>query len=162
MQSVKVQRQEAVSYVGAGLNNDYNVAIGVPVGDTTTTVNLPTGAKIFNVHVVVKFISSTGGDNVGGSWMITKMRKGQTIATEFGAPNGSDWSNIGLSSARNQVIQSYTFLAGTQDAGPYLFDRNVKIPKIYQRLREGDTIIITFNADVVGTLLVATRFKYYM
>ena len=160
--STKVQFATPVSYVGTGANHEDVIALGVPVGtDAVLVVNVANGSKIYNIHCQAGFISGSG-TNVGiWSFMIVKLRDGQTIASEFATINASQWSNIGLSKVKNQVIKSFTGVFGTEDAGAVNLNFNCKIPKIYQRMRDGDRIIGVFTADQAGVLQTAFRYKYY-
>ena len=161
-QSNKVQFAIPVTYIGGGANNNDVVSLGVAIGtDPVLVTNTPVGAKIFRVHVGVSFVSAD--NNVTGIWsfMLIKLRKGQTVADEFATINASQWSNIGNSSARNQVIASYTGIVASNDAMALNFGKSIKIPDIYQRTREGDQLILVFTADLAGTLQTSFRYKYF-
>ena len=160
--SQKVQFAIPLSYVGAGANAESLIAFGVPVGtDQVLITNVPNGAKVYNIHCQAGFVSGTGGTTGIWSFMIVKLRDGQSIGTEFATINASQWSNIGLSKIKNQVIKSFTGIVATEDAGAVNLNFNCKIPKIYQRMRDGDSIIGVFTADLAGTLQTAFRYKYY-
>ncbi len=162
VQSFKQQREETVSYAGLNANNQYVVVFGVAADALANDrKNVPVGAKVSSVFITVDFVSATGGATGTFSWMYTCLRAGQAIGTEFAATDASNWSNVGLSNARNQVIKSFTGIFGTEDAGVVRYNFQMKLPKHCQRIRQGDNHTITFNANNSGTLKIATRYKYY-
>ncbi len=160
IQSVKNQRNENISYLGGNVNNTYNVAVGVAVGTTTTTVNVPVGCKIYGVVVSMNFVNGTANNGTTYSWMILKLRQEQTLGGSFSGAS-SEWSVIGTSNARNQIIESFMGVTGTEDAMALRTTHYVKIPKIYQRMREGDRILIVWNSSESGSLSIGSRYKYY-
>lgn len=159
--SVKNQRQESVTYAGSDANNVYNVYVGVGRGETATTVNIPVGSMVYSVNVSMNYVNSSASLNTTLEWMIVKFRDGQNTGGEFGTPSGASWSTIGLSDARNQVIKSYLAVATPSIGGRYVHNEQVSIPKIYQRVREGDVLAIVFNATQAGLLSIGTRYKWY-
>ncbi len=160
--SFKHQRQENQTYVGGGVNLLYVVYTGVNANVATTPSTVPNGHKVYSVDVSLTFIHQAGSGSGDISWMLTHLRDGQTIGTCFASPNGaSDWSNIGLSKCKNQVIKSYISAIGTEDAGPRIWNVHIKIPKQWHRVRDGDTLNISFNGDQTGLLVLGTRFKDY-
>jgi len=159
--SNKHQKTTDVSYVGASANITHSLYLGVGPNEPASPDNVPSGNKVYSVDVVVSFIHGEGTGDTNIDWMLTKTRADQNVSTLFGSPSGANWSNIGLSLGRNQVIKSYMGQAGTEDAGPKTWTLHIKIPKIYQRVREGDKLDITFNATDVGTLRMAHRYKSF-
>ncbi len=159
--SYKHQFQEKLTYAGGNANNQTVLYFGGLPGAQANPSSVPAGNKVYNVDVSVNFVSSSGGESGTYSWFLTKMRDGQLVDIIFGTPNGADWSNLGLSPSRNAVIKSYTGLVGTEDAGPLKQNVHIKIPKIYTRVREGDQLIVVFNADLAGTLNIGIRYKSF-
>jgi len=159
--SYKHQRNENASYVGAGANHQYNVIVGAEPGQVGTAQSVAAGNKIYSINVSLNFIHGTQNGNDTPSWMLVSLRDGQTIPSCFAATDASEWSNIGLSSCRNQVIKSYMTVVGSEDAGPRTWNVHIKIPKIFQRIRQGDAIVIVFNSQDPGTLSIGTRFKSF-
>ncbi len=160
--SFKQQRQEGVTYAGSLANNNYVVAVGVQrdaVG--ADRKNVPVGANISNVHVSVNFGSGSTSATGDATWMFTCLRDGQTVGGVFAGTNASDWTNIGLSDSRNQCIKSFIGNFGTENGNTYRASGNVKIPKIYQRIRQGDVWTVTWNSGLAGSLVIGTRYKYY-
>ncbi len=160
--SYKHQRNENTTYAGAAANNNYVVYTGVGPGAAASPNTVPAGNKVYSVDVSVNFIHLAGSGTDAPSWMLTHLRADQDITALFGGGSGaSEWSSIGNSLARNQVIKSYMSLIGTEDAGPIKTNVHIKIPKMWHRVREGDILLITFNADQTGSLSIGTRFKSY-
>ena len=91
--------------------------------------------------------------------MLVCLRNGQTIATLFAGTKAADWSVIGLSNSRNQVIKSFTGIVGTEDAGAIRYNVHIPIPKMFQRIREGDQWVLVWNSFSPGPLTTAFRYK---
>jgi len=159
--SFKHQQVEDTSYVGASANLIHRLYVGLPPGEPNTPVAVANGEKVYSVDIVVSFIHGEGTGDTNLNFMLTKFRADQSVSTLFAATNASSWSNIGESSARNQVIKSYMGQAGTEDAGPKTYTLHIKIPKIYQRVREGDALDVIFNATDIGSLRIGHRYKSY-
>lgn len=159
--SYKHQAQDNSSYVGANANLTHRLYSGVSPGSEATPTEVPAGNKVYSVDVVVTFIHASAAGDTNINWMLTKLRADQNVSTLFASPSGADWSNIGLSLGRNQVIKSYIGQAGSEDAGPKSWVVHIKIPKIYQRVREGDVLDITFNASDTGSVILAHRYKSF-
>jgi len=159
--SYKHQRNENTTYVGALANNQYNVYVGVEPGQVNTPQGVAAGNKVYSVNISLNFIHPNAMGTDTPSWMLVYLRDGQTIPSCFAATAASEWSNIGLSNCRNQVIKSYMSLVGTEDAGPKVWNVHIKIPKIYQRVRQGDALVIIFTASDSGPLSIGTRFKSF-
>ncbi len=161
-QSVKLQRQETVSYVGANANNIFQINIGKELPDVLVNgIDNPVGSKVFSVDVSVNFISSTGGQTGTFEWFIWKARTSQSTAGVFADPAGANWSTLGNSAGRNQIIKSYMGIYGTEDASAVRYNPHIKIPKMMQRTRLNDVLTIVFNASDAGTLSIGVRYKYY-
>ncbi len=157
----KHQRQENSTYIGAGANEAYSVYLGVPPGSVATPVDVPAGNKVYSFDVSVNYIQESSSGNATINWMLLHLRADQNVASLFADPNAADWSTIGLSLARNQVIKSFIGKVGSEDAGPKVWNMHVKIPKLWHRVREGDKIFLIFNSNNAGALTIGTRFKSY-
>ena len=159
--SYKHQVAESVSYAGLDANQQTVLYFGQPPVTPSGGNLVPAGHKVYSVDVSVNFVS--GDQNTTGtySWMLCYMRQDQQVNIIFAAVGAANWSVIGLSNARNQVIKSYMGIVGTEDAGPIRQNVHIKIPKIYQRVREGDQLILVFNADAAGTYSTGFRYKDY-
>ncbi len=159
--STKKQRNEDITYAGLGANNIYNLYAGVGVGDVETTSTVQMGKKVFSVDVSVNFASGSGVTSATWAWMLLKLRAGQSIVGEFAAVNAAFWSNIGLSNARNQIIKSFMGIVTSEDGVPLRANLHIPIPRLMQRVREGDQLLLVFNADVAGPLSIGSRYKSY-
>ncbi len=155
----KHQRNEDTSYLGAGANNQFNVWLGGAPGEQVTPLTVPAGRKVYSINVSLNFIHPSGSGTDVISWMLVHLRDGQLISTCFAATGASEWTNIGLSNCRNQVVKSFMALLGTEDSGPCSYNVHIKIPKIFQRVREGDIMAIVFNAVEPGPLSIGIRYK---
>ena len=154
--SYKHQRNEDITYVGAGAINQMNVYEGVGPGEVSTPQNVPAGHKVYSVNISLNFIHPEGSGTDTPSWFLVHLRAGQTVSVLFG---GTDWSSIGVSNARNQILKSYMSLVGSEDAGPRIWNVHIKIPKMFQRVREGDILAIAFSATTAGPLSTGVRYK---
>lgn len=158
IQSVKNQHNVTISAVG-GATNNFPIATAVDVGVATkiTGQEVPTGAIVTSLILWVQCDSSSGGVSGEVTWYIAKRRGGQVNA-DLPIP---DFTAMGLSDLRNQIIHSDTSLYGTQDAGPYRFKMLVRIPKLYHRMRSGDQLVIRIASSVATSMKVAFIYKYY-
>jgi len=159
--SYKHQQQADITYAGAQANLIYDVYIGGAPGIAAGVAIVPAGNKVYGINVSVNFVQTSSSGNTRINWFMTHLRSGQTVDGEFAASDASNWSNIGLSKARNQVVKSFLSVVGSNDAGPKTWNIRIKLPKMWQRVREGDQLQITFNGAEAGLLVVATRFKSF-
>ncbi len=157
--SYKHQRSEIVTYVGGNVNNTTDIYTGVAIGGTGPQT-VAVGAKVYSVNITVAYVNSSASTPGDYSWMVAHYRAGQTVSGSFPSPS-SNWSNIGLSNNRNQVIKSYMGVIGTEDGARLQQTVHIKIPRLMQRVREGDTLRFTLNGDPAGTLAVGFLFKSY-
>ncbi len=157
--SVKNQRTEKQTTI-ANANIEHVVAIAVEQGVPTKVIGneVPVGAKIFRVILTINYVSASSAETGTFDWCCMKLREGQTVTSTIVTP---DWTNIGLSNARNQVFRSDSTLVGTEDAGPYRRLVSVKIPKIYQRMRAGDSLVLVTRSDIAGVSNMGSLYKYY-
>ncbi len=159
--SYKHQKEEATSYVGGDASNITALYFGAAPGTIGTQDVIGAGHKVYSVDVSVNFVSGTGSITSEYNWMLVHLRQDQDIATLFAAVKPADWTNIGLSNGRNQVIKSFIGLVGTEDAGPLKQNLHIKIPKLWHRVREGDQLVLVFNATAAGSLVIGYRYKDY-
>jgi len=159
IQSVKNQIAQKQTIL-ADANIQHFVMDTVEVGAPTkvTGIEVPVGAIVYSVDVSVNFVSSTGGITGNIDWVFIKLRAGQVFDTVLVSP---DWTDLGLASGRNTIIKSFMAIFGTEDAGPKIWNMHIKIPKIYQRTRDGDRFIIVFRSSEPGSLSTGARYKYY-
>jgi len=156
--SVKNQFQTNQS-ITTSLNQDFvYTAVEVGVATKITGKEVPVGANVYSVDVTVNYVTG-GGAQIGNfDWCLIKLREGQSVVSTITSP---DWTDIGLSSGRNQVIKSYTTMFGTDDGAIVKYNVHIKIPKSMQRVRSGDLLVIAFQASQSGTSVTGARYKYY-
>ncbi len=159
--SFKHQQQADLTYGGMVGNQEYDLYNGMAPGGVVGVSSVPAGNKVYSVNVTVNFIHTSGTGSTNVRWMLVHLRSGQDIPTCFAPTDAPNWSNIGLSSCRNQVIKSFLSLAGTEDAGPQRWNLHIKIPKMWHRVREGDRLLIVFSATDTGDLTLGSRFKSF-
>jgi len=159
--SYKHQRQTDVTYVGGLANQIITYYTGTGPGAGATVGQVPAGNKVFSVNASVNFTHTSGTGTSRLNWMLVHLRADQDINTLFAATDAANWSNIGLSLARNQVIKSYLAIVGSEDAGPKSWNVHIPIPKMWHRVREGDSLVIVFNSDDSGFLSIGTRYKSF-
>ncbi len=143
----------------ASTNVDTNIANAVEVGVPTKVLGneVPVGAQIFRIRVALSMNSASGGEDGNIDWYLAKGRGGQAF-TDFPDP---DWSAIGLAANRNQIFHTITTQFGSQDAGPYKFDRWLKVPKGMRRMRNGDFFFVKTQATIVASYVLGIQYKYY-
>lgn len=158
--SVKNQAATKQSILASTVIQDF-IATSVEVGEPTkvTGKEVPVGAQIYRIAVSVNFISATASSTGNFDWCLMKLREGQSVSTTIVSP---DWTNIGLSKARNQVVKSFMTIFATEDAGAAKYNLSIKIPKIYQRMRSGDLWVIVAEASDAGSLSTGMRYKYFI
>jgi len=140
----------------AGIAVPVNLVTGVKVnGDIKILgTEVPAGARVRSIDVYLNLIIPSGSGNGTVVYYVMCRRSGQTVV-----PAGS-FTAIGLSDLRNQVIKSEMVMIGTEDAGPLRAKFKVKLPKIYQRIREGDTIDLIVNIDNGGEMSAGCRYRF--
>jgi len=159
--SYKHQAGTNLTYIGGAANNFDLLFLGGAPGSEQGISDVAAGHKVYSVDVSVNFVSASGAVSTTYSWMLVRIRDDQSVGTLFGTTDASNWSTIGLSKGRNQVIKSFMGVVGTEDAGSAKYNLHIKIPKPFQRVREGDQLYIVFNAADAGTLATGFRYKDY-
>ncbi len=159
--SYKHQRQEEVTYVGTTGNQEYLVYQGTQPGSMSGPQDVPAGNKVYSIDVSQNFTIESGSGTARLNWMLVHLRDGQQVGFLYAATDAANWSNIGLSKGRNQVIKSYVGIVGTEDAGPKIWNVHIPIPKLWHRVREGDELRIVFTGTDPGLLVTGTRFKSF-
>ena len=158
--SFKHQHSKTVSYVGGNVNDTFVVNIGTVTNTAVSPGSTPLGNKMYSVDVTVSFVNASASTGTDFSWMLVHLRTGQTIAGLFPGIS-SNWSQIGLAPGKNQVIESRMGVLPTEDGASYQFQKHIKLPKSWHRIRNEDQLIIVWNSDQAGTYSVGARFKTY-
>ncbi len=159
--SSKNTANEVISYLGGLANNDVVCMTGAGKAAATGVATANVGDRIFSIAISMNFVNASAANGGDFSWALILLRSGQSISTEFGATNATSWSTIGISNSRNQVIKSYMGVYGTEDATALRQNVQIRIPKTWQRVREGDVWHIVFNGTDAGTLNTGYRYKVY-
>ncbi len=116
------------------------------------------GSKVSSLYLSIFIIGSTGAPIDGSiNWYIAKQRDGQA-AGAFPTPG-----NTGLSSVRNQIFHEEKGLSGSGDGTPMVFKGVIVIPKVFQRIRQGDQMFIRIriNGTVGATFCIKAIYKSY-
>ena len=159
IQSIKNQRSTVTTAVPNTNIQDF-VGLATEVGSQTKIIGneITVGASVYSMDISVNFVSIDNNETGVFEWVFMKLRQGQSVIDLITTPN---WTDIGLSNGRNQVIKSYQAIYATNDAGAIRYNVHIKIPKIYQRMRAGDSFVIVSRSDGAGTLLTGARYKFY-
>ncbi len=101
------------------------------------------GESIYGIFLSIFIIGATGAPLNGSiNWFIGKSRSGQSSVTNFPDPG-----NTGTSNVRNQIFHEEKGLAGSGDGTAMAFKGVIKVPKGFQRMREGDSMFIKINSQ---------------
>ena len=139
--SLKVQHGRSQSDIAAP-RNTFVLMDGIkPNAERTLGSEVVAGAHIFSMNVYVNALVPSGSGNTNFDYYVIYLRTGQTPSI---IPD-ADFSAIGLSPVRNQIIFSDLNQIGTEDAGPMKRKVHIKTPKLYQRIREGDQWLLVYG-----------------
>jgi len=118
-------------------------------GPTASNKEVPTGAKIMSLLI---FFAATNLVSVSSLLHLTVqlVRSGQAFQTA-GA--------IGGNPQRNQVIFTHMAFLGKDQNNNYVF--RIKIPPIFQRIREGDQWGLHYRTDTVFASATQVIYKFY-
>ncbi len=118
-------------------------------GPSAANNEVPTGAKVMSVILMLNFTNLV---SVSSSMHINIqcIRSGGAVLTP-GA--------IGGNPLRNQIIHTRMVFLGHDQNNNFMF--SIKIPTIYQRIREGDSWLIIYRADTVFASQTQAIYKFY-
>ena len=141
---VKIKNQ--VSFKESSLMGSKHIFDVVGVLQTgeqrTVSGQVTPGSHIYRINFSVNAIVASGAGSTDFDFYVCILRSGQTVGATFPT---ADWSDIGLSKVRNQIFYSDANQIGSEDAGPLRRKFSVKLPKIYQRMRDGDSIKLIYD-----------------
>lgn len=150
-QSYKHIRNIAPASIAAGTQTAHLMAQGVDnyVGPGANNNQVPTGAIVTGFDIQVGFANLVSIASF--VWVtVQHLRSGQTAIDNQG---------VGGNAQRNQVhLQLQRTLGQNQNRD---FHLNFKIPKKYQRVREGDEWRICLKSDTIRTEAVQIIYKHY-
>ncbi len=119
------------------------------VGPTAANSEVPTGASVSSVLVMLTFTNLVSVSALL-HLNVQLFRSGGTAVTP-GAVGGSP--------ARNTVIYTQMIFLGQNQNNNFMF--RVKIPKLFQRVREGDAWQLRYRADAVFASATQVIYKFY-
>ncbi len=118
-------------------------------GPSAANNEIPTGAKIMSVDIQLAF-SQLVSQTTNIAFAIEVIGPSQGVVT----PNAQ-----GGNSMRNQVIYTKNFFVGREQNTN--FHIRVKIPRVYQRVKEGTLYIIVSRGDTVFASVTQAIYKFY-
>ncbi len=151
VQSFKQISVDGPASRSAATNILHTAAVGVDnyAGPTANNNEVPTGAKIFNIIVFLSLGSIVSPATVVHfTFQCLRSGQGQVVpGVQGGNPQ------------RNQVIHTEQFFVTAQQS----INRTllVKVPKQYQRIREGDILQLVYRGDTTFTSITQVLYKFY-
>ncbi len=141
---VKTKNQHSLKLsVVPGVKNAWTIIQGTKPGtERVDGTTVPAGNHVYRLNFAINAIHASGSGSGDFDFYVAYIRSGQTIASDFPS---ADWSDIGLSPVRNQIWHSEAHQIGTEDAGPIKRKFSLKLPKMIQRIREGDEIKFVYD-----------------
>ncbi len=151
IQSIKQVSVDGPASRAAATNIVHTFVSGVDnfTGPGAGNNSVPTGAKIMNIIILVCFTNLVSVSSL--LHLNIQMRRAGIAGITPG--------NVGGASQRNTVIfTDMKFLGQNQNSN---FIYRLKIPKLFQRIREGDTWEIRYRADTVFASTTQVIYKFY-
>ncbi len=129
----------------------HNVVLGVDnyVGPTANNNEVPTGAKVMSILVMVTFTNLVA---------ISALLHLNFVCVRSGMSPPNPGA-VGGNPTRNTVIHTMMFFIGKEQNTNFMF--RIKIPNLYQRIREGDIFQIRYSADAVFASATQAIYKFY-
>ncbi len=128
--------------VATAIRSDSPLAIVVNAKQTPTVLTETLVGSTINAFFISVFLIGTTGIGVSGfiNWYIAKLRGGQAVSD---LPNPGE---TGGSDLRNQIFHEEKGLSGSADGTPMVFKGVIAVPKIYRRMRSGDSFHIIIRS----------------
>ncbi len=129
----------------------HNLVVGTDnyTGPSAANNEVPTGAKVFGILILASFTNLVSVSALL-HFNVFCNRSGGI----FPIPGA-----VGGDANRNKIIYTdMKFLSKDQNNNVRLF---IKIPRIYQRIREGDSITIMYQVDAVFASATQAIYKFY-
>jgi len=151
IQSYKQVSVDGPASRAAATNIIHSYLAGVDnyAGPTAANSEVPTGARVMSVLVMATF-----SNLVGISALLhfdLQCHRANTPIVVPGVQGGNP--------ERNTVIHTRMFFIGQNQNTSLMF--RVKIPRIYQRIREGDSFNIVYRCDAIFTSATQVIYKFY-
>ncbi len=136
-----------------------NVIQAVIVGteDWTGVVNtVPVSAHVSSFYLYIKMLA--GADQISSSDLYVWCKRNvQSVSSDFPNPGSTGGSEF-----RNQIIHEQKAILTNQDSGDAMvFEGVIRIPKIYQRIRDGDEIGVSLRQPSAGHFCIKAIYKFY-
>ncbi len=156
---VKLKNQhDFKASITIGMKNAFVLMTGIKPGAARVlSSEVPAGNHVYRYNLNLNAIHASGSGSGNIDLYIAFLRSGQTTAD---LPD-ANWSSIGLSTLRNQIIWSELNQVGTEDAGPYKRKVSVPVPKLYQRVREGDSAVLIWGNSETIEINYGVRFSSF-
>ncbi len=151
IQSFKQINVDGPASRAAATNIAHTVLVGVDnyTGPSAANNEVPTGAKVMSILVMATFTNLVSISSLL-HLNFQFMRSGQAPITP---------GSIGGQPQRNQVISTMMKFLGQNQNSNYMW--TIKIPKMYQRIREGDFWSIMYRTDTVFASATQCIYKFY-
>ncbi len=128
----------------------HNFLVGVDnYAGPTTNVEVPTGAKVMSVLIMACFTNLVS---------VSSLLHFNLVCLRSGLPSVTPGA-VGGSPQRNQVIFTMMKFLGHDQNNNFMF--RAKIPKIFQRIREGDIFQLAYRTDTVFASATQVIYKFY-
>ncbi len=151
IQSYKQISVDGPASRAAATNIQHVFAQGVDnyTGPSATNNEVPTGAKLITIDLQLAFSQLVAvSSNIVFSVQVIGPAQG--VVT----PNAQ-----GGNSMRNQVIYTRNFFCGKEQNTN--FHLRLKIPRVYQRVKEGTLYMLVYRADTVFASVTQAIYKFY-
>lgn len=131
------------------INHTFVDVVDNYVGPTASNVQVPTGATISSIVIMASFTNLVS---------ISALLHFHVYLARSGTPVVTPGA-VGGSPNRNQVVHTRMVFLGQNQNSNWMF--RVKIPKNFQRCREGDSWILTYRCDAVFASATQVIYKFY-
>ncbi len=159
--SFKHQHSDILTYVGGNANNEFEINVGTSQVSPVTSLTTPLGNKHYSVDISVNFVNNSTTTATDWGWFICHLRQDQTVTSLYGSSSSANWSVLGAGQGKNQIIVSYMGTTSSINGSMYNFTRHIRIPKLWNRVRDGDKLVLVWNSAQAGVLAIGARFKTY-
>ncbi len=154
MQPIQSFKQVAVdgpASRAAATNIIHTILLGVDnyTGPGAGNNAVPTGAKVMSIVIMAAFTNLVSVSALL-HFDVQCFRSGSPVVTP---------GSVGGDPNRNQIIHTRMVFLGQNQNSNWMF--RIKIPKQYQRIREGDAFQIVYRADAVFASATQVIYKFY-
>ncbi len=118
-------------------------------GPTAANNEVPTGAKVMSVTIMLAFTNLVS---------VSSLLHLHVVCTRSGQPVVAPGA-VGGDPNRNTVIHTMMKFLGQDQNSNFVFQ--LRIPKIYQRVRLGDRFLLVYQTDTVFASATQVIYKFY-